>query len=126
MSPAWVSESTEEFARSFRRSRKRHEASCDGALTRLQHFQDRWLNNPQLAPGFHLPGWVHPEGKGVLAVDQGTKGNLAAIRLYLYLDHPSRRIWLLRTGDKQSQHADIAYCHVWVERFKSGHGHAHD
>jgi len=61
-----------------------------------------------------------------LAVDQGTKTNLAAIRLYLYLDHPSRRIWLLRTGDKQSQYADIAYCHTWVERFKSGHGYAHD
>jgi hypothetical protein len=126
MSTAWESESTEEFARSFRRSRKRHEASCDAALTRLQHFHDWWLNNPQLAPGFHLPGWVHPEGKGVLAVDQGTKGNLAAIRIYLYLDHPSRLIWLLRVGDKQSQHADIAYCHGWVERFKSGHGHAHD
>ena len=126
MSPASMSESTEEFARSFRRTRKRHEASCDAALTRLQHFQDRWLNNPQLAPGFHLPGWVHPEGKGVLAVDQGTKGNSAAIRLYLYLDHFSRRIWLLRMGDKRSQHADIAYCHAWVEQFKSGHGHAHD
>ena len=126
MSTAWVTESTEEFARSFRRSRKRHEASCDAALTRLQYFHDWWLNNPQLAPGFHLPGWVHPEGKGVLAVDQGTKGNLAAIRLYLYLDHPSQRIWLLRAGDKQSQYADIAYCHGWVGRFKSGHGHAHD
>jgi hypothetical protein len=93
---------------------------------KLQQFLERWLNNPAIAPGFRLPGWVHPEGRGVLAVDQGTKGNLAAVRLYLWLDHPRGKVWLLRQGDKQSQYADIAYCHDWVERFKSGHGHAHD
>lgn len=126
MSLSWEIESTEEFERSFRRSHKRYEASCEAALSRLQHFLDCWLNNPQLAPGFHLPGWVHPEGRGVLAVDQGTRRSLAAIRLYYYLDHPCRRLWLLRVGDKQSQYVDIAYCHGWVERFKSGHGPAHD
>ena len=126
MPDAWEIHPTEEFSRGFRRFAKRHPEGADALLARLQNFLDRWLNNPQLAAGFHLPGWVHAEGRGVLAVDQGTKRNLAALRLYLWLDHHQRHVCLLRVGDKPTQYADIAYCHAWVERFKSGHGHEND
>ena len=126
MTDAWEIHSADEFERSFRRLRKRYPEGADALLARLQNFMDRWLNNPQIAAGFHLPGWVHSEGRGVLAVDQGTKSNLAALRLYLWLDHPTRRAWVLCAGDKRSQYADIAYCHGWVERFKSGDGHESD
>jgi DNA-binding XRE family transcriptional regulator len=70
---AWEIHSADEFERSFRRLRKRYPEGADALLARLQNFMDRWLNNPQIAAGFHLPGWVHSEGRGVLAVDQGTK-----------------------------------------------------
>ena len=108
------------FEKGFHRWRKRHPDACDATWARLQNFLDRWLNNPLLQPGFGLPGWVHAEGKGVLAVDQGTRAGLAAMRLYLWLDEEERIVWLLRIGDKSTQYADIAYCHSWVEAFDSG------
>jgi hypothetical protein len=120
MHEAWSIATADGFEKSFRRWRKRHPDACDATWARLQNFQDRWLNNPQLGAGFGLPGWVHAEGRGVLAVDQGTRAGLAAMRLYLWLDEEERTVWLLRMGDKSSQHADIAYCHAWREAFDSG------
>lgn len=126
MPDTWGIRHSDDFERSFRRLRKRWPGGADALLARLQNFLDRWLNNPQLSAGFHLPGWIHPEGRGVLAVDQGTKGNLPALRLYLWLDHRDRLIWLLCAGDKRTQYADIAYCHDWVNRFASRDGSADD
>ena len=64
MTDAWEIHSADEFERSFRRLRKRYPEGADALLARLQNFMDRWLNNPQIAAGFHLPGWVHSEGRG--------------------------------------------------------------
>ena len=114
---------SEEFERSHRKLRKRHPASCGQAVIRAQRFLDAWLNNPLLQPGFNLPGWIHVEGRGVLAVDQGTASNLAVVRLYFYLEQAERRMWLLRLGDKSTQYADIAYCHSWVSELESGDEH---
>ena len=115
----WTVAMAEGFERSFRRCRKRHPTACDATWARLQNFLDRWLNNPLLGPGFNLPGWVHAEGKGVLAVDQGSRAGLTQLRLYLWLDEAERVVWLVRIGDKSTQYADVAYCHDWVIGFKS-------
>ena len=121
MQPAWGIAMADGFEKSFHRLRKRHPEACDAAWARLQNFLDRWLNNPLIGTGFGLPGWVHAEGKGVLAVDQGTRSGLAQLRLYLWLDERTRVVWVLRLGDKPNQHADIAYCHAWVGDFSSDH-----
>ena len=116
----WTVAMSDGFEKGFRRCRKRYPDACDATWARLQNFLDRWLNNPLLGPGFGLPGWVHVEGKGVLAVDQGSRTSLTQLRLYLWLDEEEQIVWLLRIGDKPSQYADIAYCHHWVMGFKSG------
>jgi hypothetical protein len=121
MGDEWSITLADGFDRNFGRFRKRHPDACDAAWARLQVFLDRWLNNPLIGAGFGLPGWVHPEGKGVLAVDQGTRSGLMQLRLYLWLDERARLVWVLRLGDKPSQYADVAYCHAWVGDFKSKH-----
>ena len=121
MEHIWRVAMAEGFERNARHMRKRHPEACLATWARLQNLLDRWLNNPLIGTGFGLPGWVHAEGKGVLAVDQGSRSGLTQLRLYLWLDERARLVWVLRLGDKPRQYADIAYCHAWVRDFSSDH-----
>ncbi len=62
-------------------------------------------------------GYIHPEKKGVIAIDQsGSPG--AQIRLYLVPQ--SREIHLITIGDKRSQQEDIQRAHRYVEQQRRG------
>jgi len=119
MRELWNIETAEDFERAFKKLRKRHTESADRALVKTYHYLNVWLNNPQLGRGFNNPGWIHQEGRGIMAVDQGTQSNLAPVRIYYWLDESAYKMWLICAGDKKSQYADIAYCHRWLEEFKS-------
>jgi len=54
-----------------------------------------------------------------MAVDQGTQSNLAPVRIYFWLEESEYKMWLIYAGDKKSQYADIAYCHRWLDAYKS-------
>jgi hypothetical protein len=113
----WMIEYADDFQKSFKRLRKQHPMSADRALIKAHHYLNVWLNNPQLGRGFNNPGWIHREGRGVMALDQGTQSNLAPVRIYFWLDERGCKMWLIWAGDKKSQYADIAYCHYWLKLF---------
>lgn len=119
MKELWIIETAEGFERAFRKLRKRHTESVDRALIKTYQYLNIWLNNSQLGRGFNNPRWIHREGRGIMAVDQGTQSNLAPVRIYFWLEESEYQMWLIYAGDKKSQYADIAYCHQWLEEFKS-------
>jgi hypothetical protein len=121
MEEEWTIRLDADFDRSFRRWHKRHPESCDQAVLRVHRYLEKWLNNPLLSPGFNQPGWIHQEGRGILAVDQGGPANLAEMRLYFWPDQDEHELWLIRLGSKAHQYADIAYCHAWLDRHHHGH-----
>jgi hypothetical protein len=121
MEEEWTIRLDPDFDRSFRRWHKRHPESCDQAVLRIQRYLEKWLNNPLLSPRFNHPGWIHHEGRGILAVDQGGPSNLAEMRLYFWPDQDGHELWLIRLGSKAHQYADVAYCHTWLEHHHRGH-----
>lgn len=61
-------------------------------------------------------GYIHSEGKGVIALDESAGGgNLAATRLYIYSDEATRTVHLITIGNKDTQPKDIKMCHTYVE-----------
>src|SRR6266498_1699827 len=58
-------------------------------------------------------GFMHDEGKGVVAIDQKGGGkSLAQTRLYVFLDVNAEILYLFTLGDKKSQKADVKTCHA--------------
>ena len=121
MKELWTIETADGFEKAFKNLRKRHPQSADRAFIKAHQYLNIWLNNSQLGRGFNNPGWIHPEGRGIMAVDQGTQSNLAPVRIYFWLEESEYQMWLIYAGDKKSQYADIAYCYRWLEEFKSNH-----
>lgn len=62
-------------------------------------------------------GFVHPEPRGVLAIDQkGGGASLKETRLYVYLERTTGVVHLITLGDKASQSSDIEYTSEFVDR----------
>ena len=63
-------------------------------------------------------GYIHPEGAGVVALDESAGGaNLQATRLYLFAHTPTRTVHLITIGNKDSQQSDVNLCHQFIEKF---------
>lgn len=62
-------------------------------------------------------GFVHPEPRGVVAIDQkGGRGKgLKETRLYTYPNRVSHVVHLITIGDKSTQTADIEYACEFVD-----------
>lgn len=66
-------------------------------------------------------GFIHPEPRGVLAIDQKGGGvGLKETRLYTYPHRRSQIVHLITFGDKSTQKADIAYASEFVEGLIQG------
>jgi hypothetical protein len=64
-------------------------------------------------------GFIHPEPKGVLAIDQSGGGpHLKETRLYIYPDEASECLFVITLGDKDTQEHDIKTCNEFVEAFR--------
>jgi putative component of toxin-antitoxin plasmid stabilization module len=60
-------------------------------------------------------GFMHPEPRGVIAIDQKGGGRgLKETRLYTYLNRASQLVHLITLGDKNTQSADIRYTSEFV------------
>jgi hypothetical protein len=68
-------------------------------------------------------GYLHHEPEGVVAVDQkGLGANLQETRMYTYADDKKKIIYLLKIGNKDSQHSDIEYCKGFGGQISEGPG----
>lgn len=88
-----------------------------GVRSRAAGFRRGGEQPPFTGKNTVAAGFIHPEGRGVVAIDQGACGpNAAEIRLYI---RPGDRIvFLIAIGDKRSQQADIARAHQFVEQMR--------
>jgi hypothetical protein len=113
----WDFEPTEEFARRSKRFVKNHPRELQAVLLNLSRVQRALQEgtNPQKIPF----GFIHPEQRGVVAIDQRGGGkNLAEVRLYVYLDAETETIHQITLGDKRSQNADIKFSAEFVESLR--------
>lgn len=67
-------------------------------------------------------GYMHTEGKGILAIDQKGGGtSLQETRLYVYADQMTRVLHLITIGNKNTQPTDIKLAHAYAESLKPTH-----
>ena len=61
-------------------------------------------------------GFIHPEPRGVLAIDQkGGGSSLKETRLYTFPEADTQVVHLITLGDKDSQEADVRYASEFVD-----------
>jgi putative component of toxin-antitoxin plasmid stabilization module len=61
-------------------------------------------------------GFLHPEPRGVLAIDQkGGGAGLKETRLYTYPNKTAQLVHVITIGDKSTQEADIKYSCEFVD-----------
>lgn len=114
----WQIEPTAKFRSKFNRYKKKHPNEVKAALNNLDTYLHTLnaVDNPLLVKG----GWIHPEPKGVIAIDQkGGKGKLRQTRLYLYAEPENKVVHLLTIGDKNTQKNDIKDCATFVKQIRS-------
>ena len=102
----WRLEQTDKFNSKFKRYQKKHPNEVCAVLNNLDTYLNTLnvLDNPLLVGG----GWIHPEPKGVIAIDQkGGEGKLRQTRLYLFADVDDKVVYLITIGDKNTQKTDI-------------------
>ena len=115
----WTIEPTEEYERRHRRYEKNHPRELKAVLvnqaTYLAALQ-MGINPLQIKYGF-----IHPDGMGVISLDQKRGGgSLAETRLYLYPETENKVLYQLTLGDKRSQREDIQWCHEFVAHLLKG------
>ena len=88
---------------------KKHPNELAAILRNLQRYLE--LLNVSKNSKCVQAGYLHSEPGGIIAVDQrGLGANLQQTRLYTYADDEQKTVYLLKIGDKDSQHSDIEYC----------------
>ena len=115
----WCLGVTEKYERTFKICEKKQPNELIAVLRNLDvYFQAlNELDNPLLIKA----GFIHPEGQGIIAIDQKggkQKVKLKQTRLYLFPDTEKRILNLLIVGDKQSQRLDIKYCKDFIAQIK--------
>jgi len=115
----WNIEPTEKFSRKYKLFEKKHEdeliAMWNNLDTYLKTLQK--TDNPLVVTG----GYIHPEKKGIVAIDQKKADRkLKEVRLYIYPDKKTKKLFLLTIGDKNSQKDDIKYSMDCVNLIQGG------
>jgi hypothetical protein len=113
----WQLIPTAEYQRRHKRYEKDHPRELQAVLSNLDTYKaalDAGTNPLQVRAGF-----IHPERRGVVAIDQKGGGpKLAQTRLYVYPETTTETLYVLTLGDKRSQRDDIKYCHWFVEQLR--------
>lgn len=109
----WHLETVEGFASRLKKTKKRHPDAVRAVFSNV----DKYLTalNQGSRPRQIRAGFIHPERKGVISIDQsGSDGT--QLRLYV---HPENfTVYLITIGDKRSQEADIERSHAFVKRLR--------
>lgn len=124
----WKTMRTDHYDRRFKRYAKKKQDELAAVLNNLEVFQKSLQSGKPPKPLVY--SFLHGEPSEVIAVTQGTKSNLAATRLYIYVDTASETVYLLTLGDKSTQRDDIQDCKRFVKQLKDnpglGHGSTQD
>lgn len=105
----WQIRTTTGWEKDHKHYGKKHPNELAGVLRNLQRYL-ALLNISKNSKSVQA-GYLHPEPGGVLAIDQrGLASNLQETRLYSFADDEKKLVYLLKIGDKDSQHSDIEYC----------------
>jgi hypothetical protein len=110
----WQIESSEQYLKDLAWYGKKRPAELAAVLNNLVRYRTQLLTakNAKCIQG----GYIHTEGKGVLALDESAGGkNLQATRLYLYSHEPAHTVHLIAIGNKDTQPGDVKFCHEYVE-----------
>ena len=110
----WQLESTTQWQKDVRYYEKKHPAELAAVLRNLKRYLgllEGARNSRAVQAGF-----LHSEGKGIIAVDQkGGGGNLQETRLYTYADEAKKVLYLITVGNKNEQPADVELSKNFVE-----------
>ena len=102
----WTLQPTDRWDKDQRHYVKKHPAELAAVLRNLERYLA--LLGVSKNPRAVYAGYLHPEGGGVLAVDQkGGGGNLQETRLYTFACEERHIVYLITIGNKDTQAADI-------------------
>jgi hypothetical protein len=105
----WRIETTTSWEKDHKHYNKKHDSELAAVLRNLQRYLVL-LNASQNSKCVQA-GYLHNEPGGVVAIDQkGLAANLQETRMYTFADDQKKIIYLLKIGNKDSQHSDIEYC----------------
>ena len=105
----WRIETTTSWDKDHKHYDKKHDSELAAVLRSLQRYLV--LLNASKNSKCVQAGYLHHEPGGVVAVDQkGFGAILQETRMYTYADDQKKIIYLLKIGNKDSQHSDIEYC----------------
>jgi len=109
----WRLEPETDYKRALKRFVKKHRRAVQAAHDNLDTFFKALCGGAK--PQQVKLGCIHPEPRGVLAIDQkGGGAGLKEIRLYTYPDEDTETLYVITLGDKNSQQRDVQYCNEWV------------
>jgi hypothetical protein len=116
--PNWQLSATDEYERAYKHYEKKHPRELRAVLDNLERYLIALCICAH--PQFIVAGYIHPEPKGVKALDQRGKGNgnLAETRLYVFPDEGSCMLHLITIGDKRSQKTDLELAVKFVSQLK--------
>jgi len=110
----WTVMPTDQFSRDLKWYDKKHPnelAACLANLDKYLYLLAQSKNSKCVEAGY-----LHPEGKGVVALDQSGSGKkLAQTRLYTFPDDNAKIVHLITIGNKQEQPADVKRSHAFVK-----------
>jgi hypothetical protein len=110
----WISHAEAEYEKRARGWPKKHIREFVAVHDNLETLLLA-LNQGARIGHFKL-GFMHPEPRGVIAIDQkGGGAGLKETRLYTYPMIPTQVIHLITLGDKSTQKADIEYASKFVD-----------
>ena len=110
----WELEHYADFEKRLKKLAKRHRQEAANTLTNLKAYLQSLRSG--LKPQQIIRGYVHPEPRGIVAIDEsGPKNPQKALRLYVYPEEGKELLHVLTIGGKDTQPDDIKHCEEFVE-----------
>lgn len=116
----WSAEPTSQWLKDLKFWEKKHLRETAAMLNNLE----RYLSLLKCSPNSRsvAAGYLHPEGAGVVAIDQKGGGpSLQESRMYTYSDDRAKVVYLITIGNKKTQPRDVKFSRKFVkENFDTG------
>ena len=118
----WGLSPTADYERRHKLYAKKHPRELRAILANLEKYFQSLQEGGR--PSDIKAGFIHPEPRGIIAIDQkGGGSSLAETRLYAYPDDETETLYLVTLGDKRSQADDIQEAKRFVERLRNEREH---